>query len=290
MTDRPLNVPIKTVGSWFIPEEPSHRVSGVLDYDGQMSTLALADSFEPVIGKVTAGHAKRYRVVHGVTSDLGEVSMFDAVQLGLGYNVVEEQVTQPELLRATTLIIGRHVGPDALIRRMTFRVPGLEIWLSQGVILTAITPPTKEQRAAQTVYIVSPAPESVDVPTIDGKVSFEIHVPIGITDEVTRFSIAATGWLTITSRAGQNLAWFLDHYAYVEALIALLAGCAMPVDQIQARFDDETADRHILLALPKVPPCAATTLNDFFVPRGVLGTQFEALIQRWFAEKTALQL
>ena len=140
------------------------------------------------------------------------------------------------------------------------------------------------------LHIVSPAPESIDVPTIDGTVSFEIHVPMAIADEVTRFSIAATGWLTITSHTGQNLAWLLDHYAYIEALIALLAGCAMPVDQIQARFTDETADRHILVALPKIPPCAATTFNDFFVPRGVLGTQFEALIQRWFAEKARLQL
>jgi hypothetical protein len=58
------------------------------------------------------------------------------------------------------------------------------------------------------------------------------------------FSITATGTgtLTITSNTGQTLAWFLDHYAYVEALIGLLAGAPMPVDQIQARFNDETVD------------------------------------------------
>jgi ApeA N-terminal domain 1 len=156
MTDHALNTPIKTVGDWFVPEEPVHRVSGILEYDGQVSLLTLADSFEPVIDKVTAGHAKRYRVVHGATIDLGAVSLFDAVQMGLGFNIVQGQLTQPERLRATVLIIGRHVDPDALIKSMTFRIPGLEVWLSQRVILSAIAPPTKESRASQTVHIVSP--------------------------------------------------------------------------------------------------------------------------------------
>jgi len=290
MTDHALNTPIKTVGDWFVPEEPAHRVSGILEYDGQVSLLALADSFEPLIGKVTAGHAKRYRVVHGATTDLGAVSLFDAVQMGLGFNIVQGQLTQPERLRATMLIIGRHVDPDALIKSMTFRIPGLEVWLSQRVILSAIAPPTKESRASQTVHIVSPAPEVIDVPSIDGTIGFEINVPMPMSNEVTRFSIAASATLTIASKAGQNLAWFLDHYAYIAALIALFAGCPMPVDRIQARFSDQPTDHDVLLTLPQISRCTATTVNDFFVFRGLLGAEFEGLVRRWFAEKLKLQL
>ena len=290
MTTRALNASIKTVGEWFVPEEPSHRVPGVLEYDGQVSLLDLSNSFEPVIGKVTAGHAKRYPVVHGATVDLGAVTLFDAVQLGLGFNIVQGQLTQPERLRATMLIVGRHVDPDTLIKSMEFRIPGLEVWLSQRVILSGIAPPTNESRASQTVHIMSPAPEVIKVPTIDGTVTFEINVPMSISQEVTRFSIAATATLTITSNTGQNLAWFLDHYKYIEALIALFAGCPMPVDQIQARFTDQPTDHDVLLALPKIPHCTATTVNDFFVFRNLLGSQFDGLVQRWFADKSKLQL
>jgi len=290
MTDHSINIPFKTVGDWFVPEEPAHRVSGILDYDGQVSILALADSFEPVIGKITAGHAKRYRVVHGATTELGMVSLFDAVQLGLGFNIVEGKVAQPERLRSTMLIVGRHVDPDTLIKSMTFRIPGLEVWLSQRVIMNAITPPTKESPASQTVHIVCPAPEVIDVPSINGTIGFEISVPMAISNEVTRFSINASATLTVTSITGQRLAWFLDHYAYIAALITLLAGCPMPVDHIRARFSDQPTDHDVLLTLPKIPPCTATTVNDFFVFRGLIGSEFDGLIRRWFAEKTKLQL
>ena len=291
MTVRPLNIPVTTVGHWFIPENPSRSVSGTLAYDGQLSVLNLTDSLEPLlVGKVTAGYAKGYRVVHGATRDLGKVSLFDAAQMGLAFNISQEQMAQQERLRATTLIIGRHVDPDTMIRRMDFRIPGLEIWLSRQVIWNEITPPTANSPALQIVHVVTPTPEIIAVPSIDGTVSFTINVPMSISNEVTRFSIAATGTLTITSKTGQNLAWFLEQYGYVEALIALLAGCPMPVDQIQARFNDEQTAYDVLLALPKIPHCTATSVNDFFVFRGLLGAQFQGLIQRWFAEKSKLQL
>ena len=98
--------PLTAVGDWFILEEPSHHIFGTLDYDGQWSMLNLGDSFEPMIGKLTAGHIKRYRVVHGDTRDFGEVSLFDVVQVRLGFNLVQGKATQPERLRVTTLVIG----------------------------------------------------------------------------------------------------------------------------------------------------------------------------------------
>lgn len=291
MTACALNTSIKTVGEWFVPGNPTRRIPGALVYDGQIAVLDLSESLAPLLqGTITAGHHKSYQVVHGSTADLGDVSLFDAAQMNLGFNIFQGPMTQPERLRSTTVIIGRHVDPATPIKSMEFRILGLEVWLSQRVILTGIAPPTKESRASQTVHIVSPAPEVIDVPVIDGTVTFEINVPMSISQEVTRFSVAATATLTITSNTGQNLAWFLDHYTYIGALIALFAGCPMPVDEIQARFTDQPTDHGVLLALPKTVHCNAATVNDFFVFRGLLGSQFEGLVQRWFADKSKLQL
>ena len=250
----------------------------------------LSESLAPLLqGTITAGHHKSYPVVHGSTADLGDVSLFDAAQVNFRIQYISgtDDTTGTAAGHHAHHRSPRRSGQP--IKSMEFRIPGLEVWLSQRVIWTGVAPPTKESRASQTVHIVSPAPEVIAVPSIDGTVTFEINVPMAISQEVTRFSVAATAALTITSNTGQNLAWFLDHCLH-RSLDCLLAGCPMPVDQIQARFTDQKTDHDVLLALPNIPLCTATTVNDFFVFRNLLGSQFEGLVQRWFADKSKLQL
>jgi ApeA N-terminal domain 1 len=242
MTNRPPNIPVKTVADWFVPEEPSHRISGVLEYDGQLSMLNLSESFDPSSVKSPPVMPRAIVSSTAPPVNLGEVSLFDAVQLGLGFNIVQGQVTQPERLRATMLIIGRHVDPDALIRCMDFRIPGLEIWLSRQVIWTRIAPPTKESpRLPDRSYRGARSREHCGS---HDRRHGQLRNSCANVDleRCHAFFDRRHGHAHDHLKHRPNLGLVLDHHAYVEALIGLLAGAPMPVDQIQARFNDETVD------------------------------------------------
>lgn len=134
MTDRPLNVTFETNGEWFLPEEPSRVIPGTLKYTPDLTELELHEAFRPVRGGYRVGDTQTYPLIYGSTT-VGELAtLFDAQRAGFNLNFGSAGMRGPERVISTLLVVGAHLPADFAYPEMSFRVPGLEVWLSRQVV------------------------------------------------------------------------------------------------------------------------------------------------------------
>jgi hypothetical protein len=280
MADRALNVSLDASGEWFLPENPGRTIPGRLRYTPDHSELELHEAFRPVRGAFRVGDAEAYPLVHGATTDGDRITLFGAQRAGFAINFGSAGLRGPERLLSTRLVVGAPLPTDFTYPEVSFRVPGLQVWLSRQVVEQSFD--TETDGGGMTArYRVSGLPEEkMRVETINATLGWGIHSRHSSTP--TTVSVEASGWVRVRPHEPRPIEWFLEQLQKISTLLSLLAGSGMSPDCINASVDESRHVVSVMVPLRDAKYCSFTTLHDFYMPRGNMEAELADIVGNWF--------
>lgn len=269
---------------WNIPGS-ENRISGRLSYTHERAELSLNDTFTPLSGPISISDPIReYPAIHGISSKGEAISLLNTQSLGVSLNISSGGMRQPERLISPWVIVGAHVTPDTLYTSVNFYIPGLEAWLSKPAIEEQSSIDPESKRITNSFIINPPNPEKTPASHISSVLEWGFSTSIA-PNKFTSLEVTVHGWVSIHPQTPQSLEWFLDQHAKLATLLALMAGAPMPARAIHASIGSLTNfPLSVLVTIQQAEPCKLKHPLDFFVPRGVLGPIFPAIIEQWFLE------
>ena len=188
-----------------------------------------------------------------------------------------------EQLRSSQLIFGGHVHPDFNFRKMCFRVPGLQHWLSSPIVERSYE---KDEETGKTTCHVRLLPVdelATNIPSIEANLDWEIHChDSNILDPIANVRIDITAWITIQPCTPQPLDWYLQQMAKLNVLLSFMAGVSMSPDRIDGYDDSDHDHASVLLTFGNRKCCELKRQQDFFMPLAMVGIPLERLLQTWF--------
>ncbi|ERH29364.1 hypothetical protein QU668_08735 [Schaalia sp. HMT-877] len=150
MTNNPLNLDeaVELAGLWWLPDEPSKQIPGILQYDGEgRSSLSLIGAFEDRIFSDPASGftyylegARTWDVIHGV-AEQREVTLLGCVPTKSKRTLLARvNSLDTQTISATIVIVGVHVSgeEDAAFAAAEVSVEDLTHWAASSVFEDSI--------------------------------------------------------------------------------------------------------------------------------------------------------
>ena len=135
MADRFLNESFETSGEWYLPETPDRKIAGILHYTPDQTELHLHEGFMPFPNTIRIDDTlQTYPAVYGTTRDGEAMTLLNVQRASWSLKFGSGGLRHPERLISSLLLIGAHMPQTFSYREMTFRVPGLHVWLSRPII------------------------------------------------------------------------------------------------------------------------------------------------------------
>ena len=282
MSDRLLNLPFETSGEWYLLENPSNKIAGSLNYSPERTELHLLESFKPLRGPIRFGETDQaYPVVHGITREGEAMTLLNAQRARWYIKFGTGGLRQPELLVSSLLVIGAHLPPDFSYPEMSFRVPGLQIWLSRQIIEQTIEQDEIVGTTTNSYNIRGMTKEKNWIPSINANLEWAYSWQSNC-DGFTSIAVAVSAWLTIRPNDPQTAEWYFKQLGKISTMLAFLAGSPMSPDCIKASIGEEYQDVYIMVALHNAKYCSYTNLDDFFMSKGEMGVDLTDVVVRWF--------
>ena len=289
MSDYSLDDTFETGGQWYLPESPEQRVHGILRYSPKGTELHL-DGMLREIGSVFTHQLHSYSVIHGITRDGKAVSVFKSYQAGMQMGTGLGGIHFNEQLRSSQLILEGHVHPDFRFRKLSFRVPGLQHWLSTPIVERSYK---KDLETGKTTSHVSllPVDELVTrIPCIDTNLDWEVRChESNVLDPIANVRIDITAWVTVQPDTPQALDWYFQQMAKLTTLLSFMAGVSMSADRIDAYGESENDHASVLWTFGNRKCCELRQQRDFFMPLALVDVPLERLLQTWFEVHPAIQ-
>lgn len=283
MSDHPLNESFETTGHWHLPEEPDRKIAGNLSYTSNGTTLDLYEPFQAVRGTLrTSDTPQEYPIIHGTTRSGEAVTLTNAVRAGGTFNFGSGGLRESERVFTVWSIVGAHLPAKFHFPRVTFRIPGLQVWLSRQTIEDSHSR-DETTRETTILYRVRGWREELHrIDTIDATVGWGTSRR-ATSDPFTSVSVTVSGWLIVEPREPMPIEWYIDQQSKVTTMLAFLAGTPMSPDLIEASVDESTHRVSILVALRDAKYCSYKSLSDFFMPRSAMGIDLFEALKKWFA-------
>jgi hypothetical protein len=277
MSAHPFNESFDVLGEWYLPENPSRKLSGQLIYTPERIELHLNEAFKPLRGNIYAGgNEQSYPVIHGTTIKGEAVTLLDVLQIGISLNLGSGGLQQPEHLISSWLIIGAYVPPDFDYPQISFRVPGLQIWLSRKIIEHTFSDDFSHS------YRI--APQNVDttpLPSIDATLEWGISWNSNV-DAFTSISVNVSAWVTIKPSTPKNIQWYFEQQTKIAAMLAFLGGAPMSPDSIEASIDESHHKASVLVTMRDASYCDYTNPHEFYMTRNMMGVDLTEVVTHWF--------
>lgn len=268
-------------GEWHLPEHPEARIAGHLRYSPERTELHLNEAFQPLHGVIRAGDRPTlYPVIYGTTTAGDAITMLGAQRMGISLNIGSAGMRQPERLISSWLLIGAHMPPDFAYPEVSFRIPGLEIWLSRQVIAQTLDQ-EDGGRMLQTFRICPVDSDTTPVPVIDATLTWSISWNSQC-NPFSSVSVGVSAWITIRPNQPQLLEWYFEQQSKLAAFLAFLAGTPMSPDCIEASIGDAHRKISVMVAMRDTGYCSFKNLHDFFMPRGAMMADLPTVVARWF--------
>jgi hypothetical protein len=282
MADKLLDESIETSGAWFLPEDPDRRVPGTILHTPERTELHLDEAFVQLHGAVRAGDSlQKYPVIFGTTREGEAMTLLHAHRACMSFNFGAGGVCRPERLISSWLLVGGHVPMDFRCPEMSFRVPGLQIWLSQKVINESHT---KDESTGTYVFsyaIDGMKQETMEIPSEGFSLTW-YHQCQSQTNPFTSIDVNISGWVTIRPTEPKQFDWFLEQWAKLSAILAFSSGSAMSPDCIKASSGRKYHDIYLLVSFGNKKYCEYKDLHDFFMSSGTMGDDLAHIVTRWF--------
>lgn len=277
-----LSEEIEISGEWWLPGSDESQVPGILNFGPNGIDLHVNQTFSPPSGGIRPGDPNpKYPVIHGVTVKREAVTLFDAQQLGTSINFGSGGVKQPGRIYAPAIIFGAHLPAGFLFPKMSFRTPGLAVWLGQRVIKHT-TASSQEKKLSSQSYILNKVPdESFRVSSIDASISLGYGWS-SKADAYNSIKVDVSAWFSFLPDQPQSIDWFLEQQTKLLTLLSLLSGHIFVSDAIQAKFDKSDHRADLLIVGPKIKECEFRHPVDFFFSLPSLGKPLGDIAKKWF--------
>ncbi|MEJ2633205.1 MAG: hypothetical protein P8011_15520 [Acidihalobacter sp.] len=270
-------------GEWKLLDSDK-SIYGQLRYTLDRAELNLHDAFTPHKGVVSVSDSlPSYPAIHGVSSKGEALSILHAHSAGVGVNIGSGGMSQPERVISSWVIVGAHVEPETLYTSVRFFIPALEVWLSKRVIQHSFDTGGEGGKFTNTFVVRPPDTETTPVPHLNCELEWGVGVTVS-SDPFTSIDVTALGWVNIRPESPRTLEWFFNQQNKLAALLAFMAGAPMPVNVIHASVDQLPSPLSVLVTMRISEPCNYSSLDEFFIERGVLGANFAGIVAQWFRE------
>lgn len=227
-----LNEKIEISGEWWLPEKRNKIVPGQLHFNSQGIELHLNEAFSPPTGAIRSGDPHpTYAVVHGVTIKGEAVTLFDALQFGTSINFGSGGMKQPGRISARVLAYGVHLPPEFQFLKVSFRVPGLQVWLGQKVIVREGTVHGDNKLATQSYSLTKMPDEAFRISSIDAFASW-YYGWSSTADDFTSIKVDVSAWFSFQPDTGKPIDWFLAQHETLLRMLSFLAGHPIIADAI----------------------------------------------------------
>lgn len=278
-----LNDTIDIAGEWWDSTDPETQVSGQLSFNRSSGVeLRINQAFDMLEGAVRPGDPNpRYDCVHGITVKGEAVTLIDAQQFGSSLHFGSGGIRQPGRLRARILVMGAHLPPNFSFPSVSFRVPGLQVWLARQVVSHQIIFDDQETFARQHYSFGSMPEETFPVPAINSTVSVHYGWDSN-TDAYSSIQVSIAAWFTVQPATPQKTDWFLEQDDRLLTLISLLAGELMLADAVQAKVDESHHRVSILFSGKSSTQLVRRDPSDFFMSRASISVPLAKCISDWF--------
>lgn len=234
MAERSLGDSFETFGEWFLPENPERKIAGAISYSGKGAELHLHKTFVPLSGAVGLGNLlQTYPVVLGTTREGEAMTLLYANRAGMSLNFGSGGLSQPEHLISSCLLVGAHVPQNFAYPAMSFRLPGLQVWLSQRVIHESLTQDESTGKYSHSYSVNGIEQENFPVTSMAGNLEWSYRCS-SVTDPFTSISVAVTGWITVRPDNPKEIDWYLDQLGIITSMLTLITGTSMSPDCIKA--------------------------------------------------------
>jgi hypothetical protein len=282
MAEHPLNESFETTGRWYLPESPDRAIAGNLRYSPNGTELDLQEPFNPIRGVLrTSDKPQQYPIIHGTTRGGEAVTLLSAQRAGGTFNMGSGGFGETERVFTVWSVIGAHLPTGFFFPKVTFRIPGLQIWLSRQTIESSLQRDETTRETTLTYRVHGWNEERFRIDQIDATVGWGTSRR-STTDPFTSISVTVSGWLTIEPDEPKLIEWYIDQQSKVATMLAFLAGTPMSPDLIEASIDDSSHRVSVMVALRDAKYCLYKSQLDFFMPRSAMEADLFDVLNKWF--------
>lgn len=278
-----LNDTIDIAGDWWDSARPEATTSGQLTFtrNGGIE-LRVNQALNPLAGDIRPGDPNpRYECIHGRTVKGEAATLIDAQQLGASLSFGSAGLVRPGRIHARILVVGAYLPPNFRFPSMTFRIPGLQIWLGKQVITQRMIFDSENRIASTDYSIAGMDREEIDVPAISSKIS--VHYGYGFSlDAYSSVHAKVSTSITITPDHPQLVDWFFDQSRKLEILFSFLSGDVFVSDAIQSQVDKSNHRVSVLFAGNDIESFSKKYPEVFFLSRPSISASLSECCNKWF--------
>lgn len=291
MASRSLDDSFDTFGEWHLPENPTESIAGNLTYASGKTELQLHGAFRPLQGTIRVNdNLQRYPLIYGTTREGEAMTLLNALRSGISINFGSGGFRQPERIITSWLLIGGHIPEGYVYPSMSFRIPGLQIWLSRPVIEQEFSKSQEHSLGWPWIYRVNNLPaETTRISSIEADLDWGISCSSNA-DPFTTISVTVAGWVTIKPDTPKAIEWYLEQQSKLSTLLAFLAGTPMAPDCIEAAVGDTHHTISVMVALGNAQYCAYNNLHEFFMLRGSIEVDLLDVLNNWFEKYPSVKM
>ena len=278
-----LNDTIDIAGEWWDSEHTDPIIPGQLTFARNKGIeLRVNQAFNPPHGAVRPGDPNpRYECIHGITVKGEAVTLIGAQQLGTSFNFGTGGVRQPGRIHARILVMGAHLPPQFSFPKISFRVPSLQVWLSQQVIAHQMRFDAENKLARQDYSLGRMPDEKFQIPAIASTISVHYSWSSNA-DAYSSVQLSVAAWFGIKPDTPQLVDWFLEQDDKLLTLVSFLASQVMVTDAIQAQIDDSNHRVSVLFASKEAATPKQKHPSDYFLSRSSISIPFSECCNKWF--------
>jgi hypothetical protein len=278
----PKDSPETWPGEWWRADAPDMRVRGTLAWS-ERADLRLEGSF----GDIASFNAHpAYPVIHGRTLDGRALTLLGGMRTHLRLHMSgDEPASSREEIAAWTMFEGAWVGVDDRFSDLVVEVPGLEYWLPQARIETALDTTTSPPTA--TVALPRPPPEVLPLPGV-GAMAWEVLSNMSGYN-TAHVTVTSTAWVRFKPDDPGTLETLLGYWTRLSTFLTFVWGSPVGARDLHVRTCEGTSLR-VRIALAEAGHCDLKVWHEFLLPKTAGLFDANEAIAAWFGLDDALRL
>lgn len=283
MSDRVIGAPFDVLASWWLPENIDRKIPGSLHYSMNGASAELQDSLTPHTEAMKVPEsAVSFPAVHGVSSEGEALTLWNASISNQSFHFGSGGVLTPIKLSSSILFIGAWLPNDFLFSCLSFRIPGLQLWLSRPTVTSIFTTNESNNNISFDCNISEMKCDTTNILPLNLEIGWETRGSISDLSPFSGVSISVTGWVTLRPNEPKLLEWYLNQLGAINSMLSFLSGTSMSPDMIEIYEGDPKRKIYALIHFQNHKICQYKNIHNFFTCLPDLGTSIERIQEKWF--------
>lgn len=267
--------PFKVNGTWWLPDQPDNKVTGLLTFTGTNLSLTLGAPLHTVpletLGTVS-GSTTRFSHIHGRLKTHDDITLYRVLAAGGHYSAIYA-------------LIGHHTADfDSVhLTQVSFAVTGLEQFLAHRGFKT--TPRPGDTRGVDISY---DAPDVLRFNVDPINAELEIDTGLSVTHGDIDLHMAARSHFSLMPARPHAIEWYIRMIWKMCDFLALLTDDRVRPLWLRVSLGNDDGDRPLLHGSPPRQDTSRLYSTWPLFTYASLHDSFHALLNRWFAADDVL--